>query len=81
MAKEYTLTAAPKSSEELALKKIDELIEAYASLKASYDALVAKLNTDHTSMNGAVAGSNLDTNYSSTSVKPAPMKTSENIRK
>jgi hypothetical protein len=79
MAKKYTKTAAENSSEALALKKIDELVDAYASLKASFDALVSKLNADHTSMNAAVTGSNLDTNYSNASAKAAPSKTSEEL--
>jgi len=50
MAKEYTLTATPKSSEALALKKIDELIDAVKSLCAKLDADATVTDTDYAAL-------------------------------
>jgi hypothetical protein len=42
----YVKTAAGNDTTALLLKKVDELVAAYTSLKASYATLVAKLNAD-----------------------------------
>lgn len=69
MSAKFTKTAPKNSSEELALKQIDGLIDAYASLKASVQAIVTKLNSE-----GALTQSP----YADTS-KSAPTKTSQQL--
>ena len=46
-------------------KLSDELIDAIVELQASYNALLAKMDTDFTAQNAAVAGSQLDVDYES----------------
>ena len=42
----YIKTFGERDTTELLMKKVDELVAAYASLKASHAALAAKLNLD-----------------------------------